>query len=132
MIINELLSNALKHAFSGRGEGKIEVSLATSEGGRINLAVSDDGVGLPPGFDINESKTLGLRLVKILAEDPSCKEPWRSRAMAEQPLRWSLTWTVVGLPVDRAEADLRPEVLFVFKEGVVRFPYVRLNERYFY
>jgi two-component sensor histidine kinase len=69
LIINELLSNALKHAFSGRGEGKIEVSLATSEGGRINLAVSDDGVGPPPGFDINESKTLGLRLVKILAED---------------------------------------------------------------
>ncbi len=69
LIINELLSNTLKHAFSGRGEGKIEVSLATSEGGRINLAVSDDGVGPPPGFDINESKTLGLRLVKILAED---------------------------------------------------------------
>jgi len=69
LIINELLSNALKHAFEGRGEGKIEVSLAASEGGKINLAVSDDGVGLPPGFDIDKSKTLGLRLVKILAED---------------------------------------------------------------
>ena len=69
LIINELLSNALKHAFEGRGEGKIEVSLAASEGGRVNLTVSDDGVGLPPGFDINKSKTLGLRLVKILTED---------------------------------------------------------------
>ncbi len=69
LIINELLSNALKHAFYGRGEGEVEVSLTASEGGRINLTVSDDGVGLPPGFDINESKTLGLRLVKILAED---------------------------------------------------------------
>jgi len=69
LVINELFSNALKHAFNGRGEGKIDASLATSEGGRINLTVSDDGVGLPPGFDINESKTLGLRLVKILAED---------------------------------------------------------------
>jgi two-component sensor histidine kinase len=69
LIINELLSNALKHAFEGRGEGKIEVSLAASEGGRVNLTVSDDGVGLPPGFDINTSKTLGLRLVKILTED---------------------------------------------------------------
>jgi two-component sensor histidine kinase len=69
LIINELLSNALKHAFEGMGEGKIEVSLAASEGGKINLAVSDDGVGLPPGFDIDKSKTLGLRLVKILAED---------------------------------------------------------------
>jgi PAS domain S-box-containing protein len=69
LIINELLSNALKYAFEGRGEGKIEVSLTASEDGRINLTVSDDGVGLPTGFDIDESKTLGLRLVKILTED---------------------------------------------------------------
>jgi two-component sensor histidine kinase len=69
LIINELLSNALKHAFEGRDEGKIEVSLTASEDGRVNLRVSDDGAGLPPGFDIDESKTLGLRLVKILAED---------------------------------------------------------------
>ena len=69
LIINELLSNALKHAFYGRDEGKIEVSLTAPEEGRINLTVSDDGVGLPVGFDIDKSKTLGLRLVKILAKD---------------------------------------------------------------
>ncbi len=69
LIINELLGNALQHAFGERKEGKIEVSLTASDSGRVNLRVSDDGVGLPPGFDINESKTLGLRLVKILAED---------------------------------------------------------------
>jgi len=69
LIVNELLSNAFKHAFDGRGEGKIEVRLTASEGGMTNLTVSDDGVGLPLEFDINESKTLGLRLVKILAED---------------------------------------------------------------
>jgi PAS domain S-box-containing protein len=69
LIINELLSNALKHAFKGKEEGMIEVRLTASEGGRINLTVSDDGVGMPPGFDINESETLGLRLVKILSED---------------------------------------------------------------
>jgi two-component sensor histidine kinase len=57
LIINELLSNALRHAFGEGGEGKIEVSLTASEDGRVNLTVSDDGVGLPPGFDINESKT---------------------------------------------------------------------------
>jgi PAS domain S-box-containing protein len=69
LIVNELLSNASKHAFADRKEGEIEVSLTASEDGKINLTVSDDGVGLPPGFDIDESKTLGLRLVKILAED---------------------------------------------------------------
>ena len=69
LVINELLSNALKHAFEGRDEGRIEVILTASESGMINLRVSDDGVGLPPGFDINKSKTLGLRLVKIITED---------------------------------------------------------------
>jgi len=47
----------------------IEVSLGASGNGKIGLTVSDDGVGLPEGFDINTSKTLGLRVVKILAED---------------------------------------------------------------
>ncbi len=69
LILNELLSNALKHAFVGRKEGRIEVSLTASEEGRINLTVSDNGAGLPDGFDINATRTLGLRLVKILTED---------------------------------------------------------------
>ncbi|NQE46411.1 Chemotaxis response regulator protein-glutamate methylesterase [ANME-1 cluster archaeon GoMg2] len=69
LIVNELLSNAFKHAFVNRKEGKIEVSFGASEEGGVSLAISDDGVGLPKGFDINKSKTLGLRLVKILAED---------------------------------------------------------------
>ncbi len=69
LIVNELLSNALKHAFVGRKEGEIKVNLTASEEGRINLTVSDDGVGLPPGFDIDTTRTLGLRLIKILTED---------------------------------------------------------------
>jgi len=69
LIVNELLSNALKYAFVDRKEGTIKVSLTASEEGRINLTVSDDGVGLPAGFDINATRTLGLRLVKILTED---------------------------------------------------------------
>ncbi|KAF5415848.1 MAG: Methyl sulfide methyltransferase-associated sensor [Candidatus Methanogaster sp.] len=69
LIINELLSNALKHAFDGRDHGTIEVRLSASEEGRIHLTICDDGVGLPPGFDISKSKTLGLHLVKILSED---------------------------------------------------------------
>ena len=54
---------------AGRKEGTIEVSLTASEDGQINLTVSDDGAGLPDGFDINATGTLGLRLVKILTED---------------------------------------------------------------
>ncbi len=69
LMINELLSNALKHAFNGRDEGKIEVSLTVPEEGWASLTVSDDGVGLPSGFDIDTTGSLGLRLVKILAKD---------------------------------------------------------------
>ncbi len=69
LIINELLTNALKYAFVDRKEGTIKVSLTASEEGKINLRVSDDGTGLPAGFDINATRTLGLRLVKILTED---------------------------------------------------------------
>ena len=68
LIANELLTNAFKHAFVNRKEGMMEVSLGASGNGKIGLTVSDDGVGLPEGFDINASKTLGLRVVKILAE----------------------------------------------------------------
>ncbi|TKY92081.1 MAG: histidine kinase, partial [Candidatus Methanomarinus sp.] len=68
LIINELLSNVLKHAFDNRKEGKIEVILNKSQKNKINLTISDDGIGLPEGFDINITKTLGLRLVKILVE----------------------------------------------------------------
>ena len=69
LIANELLTNAFKHAFVGITEGYIEVSLRTLENGAIGLIVSDNGIGLPEGFDINAIKTFGLRVVKILVED---------------------------------------------------------------
>jgi len=69
LIINELLANAFEHAFGTRKKGKIEVSLSVSDKSKVNLTVSDDGTGLPEGFDIDSTGTLGMRLVKILVED---------------------------------------------------------------
>ncbi len=69
LILNELLSNVFKHAFAGRTEGKVEVSFDVTEEGKASLTVSDDGAGLPSGFDIDTTGSLGLRLVKILAKD---------------------------------------------------------------
>jgi len=69
LIVNELLANVFKHAFVNRKEGVIEISFIVSGKGVVSLTVSDDGVGLPEGFEINASKTLGLRVVKILAEE---------------------------------------------------------------
>ena len=68
-IINELVSNALKHAFPGQRAGKIRVSCRSTENGRIELTVSDDGIGIPGEPDLSGSSSLGLSMVKMLGED---------------------------------------------------------------
>ena len=69
LILNELASNALKHAFRGRGhaEGEVTVSLRRNAQGEVRLGVRDNGTGLPAGFDWSQARTLGLRLVQMLA-----------------------------------------------------------------
>ncbi len=67
LILNELAGNALKHAFRGRSEGEVTVSLQSGEDGRIRLSVADNGVGLPAGFDWRQARSLGLRLVQMLS-----------------------------------------------------------------
>ena len=68
LIVNELASNALKHAFpNGRG-GEVTVALAHDAAtGVACLRVADTGVGLPAGLDWRQSRSLGLRLVQMLA-----------------------------------------------------------------
>ncbi|OPY26095.1 MAG: aerobic respiration control sensor protein ArcB [Methanocella sp. PtaU1.Bin125] len=65
LIINELVSNALKYAFPGGRTGHVRVSMAR-EGGRYLLIVGDDGAGLPPGLDFRNTASLGLQLVNTL------------------------------------------------------------------
>jgi PAS domain S-box-containing protein len=67
LIVNELVSNAFKHAFPGERGGEIQVALTAEPDGHRVLAVTDNGVGLPPGLDIEQSDTLGLQLVAGLA-----------------------------------------------------------------
>ncbi len=68
LIVNELVSNAFKHAFPGERGGEIRVELHAEPEGRLALVVADDGVGLPPGLDHRHSDTLGLQLVVGLAQ----------------------------------------------------------------
>ncbi len=67
IIINELLTNAMKYAFTGRESGTLEVSLTVADG-RACLIVQDDGPGLPSGFEIRDSKGFGLMLVQMLCQ----------------------------------------------------------------
>lgn len=68
LIACELLTNCLKHAFPGGRKGRIDLGLHRGAGNRLELTVGDNGVGLPPDFDIAESATLGVQLVCQIAE----------------------------------------------------------------
>jgi len=68
LILNELISNSLKHAFVDRQEGVIQVLLAADQNERVRLTVSDDGVGFPNSIDYQRASTLGLQLVNTLVD----------------------------------------------------------------
>jgi PAS domain S-box-containing protein len=66
LVVNELISNALKHAFpNGRG-GMIAIILR-QEGDQVFLSVSDDGIGIPAHLDLEKTATLGLQLITLLS-----------------------------------------------------------------
>lgn len=67
IIVNELLTNTMKYAFSGNGAGTISVS-ATRSGGVVTVSVADDGAGIPPSVDFGESGGFGLTVVDALAK----------------------------------------------------------------
>lgn len=67
LIVNELVSNALKYAFIGKKEGTI-VLRAVKVLGKIEIEVSDNGAGLPENFELNKGDSLGLYLIQALAE----------------------------------------------------------------
>jgi PAS domain S-box-containing protein len=66
LLVNELVSNAFKHAFRGRERGSLSV-LMTRKGGQFVLNISDDGIGLPPDLEMRKNDSLGLQLVYSLA-----------------------------------------------------------------
>ena len=68
LIINELVSNAFKHAFPGNRSGYIKVRFGSRDDGTCILTVADDGIGMPEQFDFIETRSLGLQLVRDLVE----------------------------------------------------------------
>jgi PAS domain S-box-containing protein len=67
IIVNELVSNALKYAFPGGRTGVITVRFRASGPGQAELTVADNGVGLPDGFVVGSTDSLGLKLVTMLS-----------------------------------------------------------------
>lgn len=68
LILNELISNSLKYAFPDNKNGLITIILKKSETGKNILRYSDDGVGVPDGFDFRNSNTLGFKLIYSIGE----------------------------------------------------------------
>jgi len=69
LILNELLANSLRHAFPNGRAGEIRITLRSLPSKKIQLALQDDGVGFPDGFNWQSAPSLGFRLVRMLAEE---------------------------------------------------------------
>ncbi len=65
LVVNELVTNAMKYAFPGQRSGRVRLAL-TRCGGHVGLIVADDGIGLPAGFDPAQSASLGMKIVSSL------------------------------------------------------------------
>jgi two-component system, sensor histidine kinase PdtaS len=66
LILSELITNAFKYGYPG-GEGEILIHIS-SDGNRVRMSVSDQGVGLPPDFERKTSESLGMTLIRMLTK----------------------------------------------------------------
>ena len=69
LILNEAVTNAIKHAFPGKKEGVIDISLKSIVSGHFLLSIKDNGVGFPPAFDPANRASMGMRLMRGLSDD---------------------------------------------------------------
>jgi len=67
LIVNEFLTNSFKYAFDGSQKGKINIDITEKDKNYI-ISLSDNGKGLPANFDIENSQTFGLRIIKLLTK----------------------------------------------------------------
>ena len=68
LLINEIISNSLKHAFPDQSAGNIEIEMNKDKDGFYILNISDNGIGLPDGVHPSNSNSLGLKLINTLSK----------------------------------------------------------------
>ncbi|MFA6506818.1 MAG: sensor histidine kinase, partial [Treponemataceae bacterium] len=68
LILNETITNALKHAFPDNRKGRIRIGLKKTERDHFDLFIVDDGVGVAPEFKLEDAESIGLKTVFTLAE----------------------------------------------------------------
>ncbi|MDB6062349.1 MAG: histidine kinase [Verrucomicrobiaceae bacterium] len=89
LIVNELVTNSLKHAFVGRSRGSISISFIAI-GDMVELSVVDDGIGIAEHIDLGLTGTLGLQLINLLAEQIGGKLEIKRANPTRFSLRFSL------------------------------------------
>jgi len=99
LMVMELATNSLKYAFPGERKGTISVSLRVEEGSRVAFSVSDDGIGLPAGFDPEKDGGLGMELIGMLVKQ--FKGTWRIAPAAGARVE-------VEIPLGRSTSGSRP------------------------
>jgi PAS domain S-box-containing protein len=68
LIVNELVSNSIKHAFPNNQSGTIRITMFADKTHNFNLIVEDNGVGFPPNWNLKQSQSLGIQLVHVLTK----------------------------------------------------------------
>jgi two-component sensor histidine kinase len=92
LLVTELATNAAKH--SGGGKGEVRVQLSRKDETTARVSVSDDGVGLPDGFTLDQPSGFGTRLIKILAEQMGAE------VIVERPQRGTAFVVTMSLDPD--------------------------------
>ncbi len=92
LILNELITNALKYAFADGRAGTLRVGFHFQRPDRLVMSVADDGVGLPPGFDFERGRSLGLKMIRSLTRQLDGSMTIRR----EQGVEVSLSFPFVG------------------------------------
>lgn len=89
LIVNELITNVIKHAFPGDLEGAVQVQLRRHQN-QVSLSVTDNGVGIPESLNIEKSDTLGMQLVALLSDQLGASLDIHHR----NPTRFTLTFEI--------------------------------------
>jgi len=89
LVLNELISNSLKHAFRNREKGTISIRLKETPTGEIELVFADDGIGLPEKFQKMPPSTLGFQTIFMIIENQlQGKVQW----ITDHGLKWIISF----------------------------------------
>jgi two-component sensor histidine kinase/CheY-like chemotaxis protein len=108
LILNELLSNTLKHAFKDGRRGLVRISLRKSPSGYVELTVADNGIGFPPDFRWAEGRSLGLKVVQALVKQLRGNLSVSGENGAMFRFGWQLPNSEAAVDVDQADLSSSP------------------------